>query len=273
MNNKKIENKVIVITGASSGIGQALALEFARRKNNMMITGRNNERLNNVAKEILSLNSNVITFTGDISIEENCKKIIESTINTYGKIDILVNNAGISMRALFSEVDISVLKKIMDINFWGTVYCTKYALPFLLQSKGSVVGISSVAGYRGLPGRSGYSASKFAMNGFLEVLRTENIKTGLHVLTACPGFTSSNIRNTALSKDGTPQAESPLDETKLMSAQKTAEKIINAIEKRKKFLILTKQGKLTVFLNKICPSIMDKIVYNHMAKEPNSPFK
>ncbi|MCD4684121.1 MAG: SDR family NAD(P)-dependent oxidoreductase, partial [Bacteroidales bacterium] len=180
---------------------------------------------------------------------------------------------GISMRALFEDTELSVIKKLMDINFWGTVYCTKYALPHLLKTKGSVVGVSSIAGYKGLPGRTGYSASKFAMHGFLEVLRIENMKKGLHVLTACPGFTASNIRNTALAADGSQQSESPRDEEKMMSAEDVADKIIGAIEKKKDRLTLTTQGKLTVLLNKFFPKFMDKMVYNHMAKEADSPFK
>jgi short-subunit dehydrogenase len=143
----------------------------------------------------------------------------------------------------------------------------------LLKSKGSLVGISSIAGYKGLPGRTGYSSSKFAMQGLLEVIRIENRKKGLHVLIAAPGFTTSNIRNVALAKDGTMQGETPLDEDKLMPAEMVAKKIADAIEKRKRTLILTTLGKMMVLINKFFPSIMDKMVYNHMAKEHDSPFK
>src|SRR5690606_5748812 len=148
--------------------------------------------------------------------EEDCERLIQATIQQFGRIDLLINNAGISMRALFKDLDLKVLKQVMDINFWGTVYCTKFALPYLLQQKGSIVGISSVAGFKGLPARTGYSSSKFAMHGFLESVRIENLDAGLHVLIACPGFTASNIRNTALAKDGNIQGESPLDEGKIM---------------------------------------------------------
>jgi short-subunit dehydrogenase len=177
------------------------------------------------------------------------------------------------MRALFEDVDLSVLRRLMDTNFWGTVYCSKFALPYLMKSKGSLVAISSIAGYKGLPGRTGYSSSKFAIQGLLEVIRIENRKKGLHVLIAAPGFTASNIRNVALAKDGSQQGETPLDESKLMPAETVAIKIADAIEKRKRTLILTTQGKMTVLLNKFFPTFMDKMVYNHMAKEPDSPFK
>lgn len=268
-----MKNKVVVITGASSGIGKALAFEFAALGAKLVIAARNQEKLKKIEEELSSKQYDVLTVATDVSIENDCKILIERSIEKYGAIDILINNAGISMRALFEEVDMTVLHQLMDINFWGTVYCTKYALPYLLKSKGSVVGVSSIAGYKGLPGRTGYSASKFAMQGFLETLRIENLKNNLHVLIACPGFTASNIRNTALAKDGSMQGESPLDEKKLMSAEKVAHHIINAIKKRKHRIVLTTQGKLIVLLNKFFPKLMDKMVYNHMAKEPNSPFK
>lgn len=142
-----------------------------------------------------------------------------------------------------------------------------------MKNKGSVIGISSIAGYRGLPGRTGYSSSKFALNGFLEVLRTEMLKQGVHVLTACPGFTTSNIRKRSLTNDGSLQGDSPRDEAKMMSAEECAQHIYKATVNRKNILILTAQGKLTVFLNKWFPSLTDKLVYNAMAKEKNSPLK
>ncbi len=176
------------------------------------------------------------------------------------------------MRAAFSDTDLEVLKKVMNTNFWGTVYCTKYALPYLLKSKGTVAGISSIAGKAGLPGRTGYSASKFALEGFLESLRIENLNTGLHVLTVCPGFTESNIRNTALSKDGTPQGESPREEEKMMKAEEVAERIYDAVIKRKREIILTTEGKLTVLLKKFFPAWLDKMIYKNLKREPGTPF-
>lgn len=265
--------KVVVITGSSSGIGKALAYEFAKKNYKVILAARNLESLQNIKEDISKFNSNIDICKTDVSIENDCKNLIDFTINKFGKIDILVNNAGISMRALFEELDLSVIKTVMDINFWGTVYCTKYALPHLLQNKGSVVGVSSIAGYKGLPGRTGYSASKFAMHGFLETLRIENLRKGLHVMIACPGFTASNIRKTALNKSGLQQGESPRDESQMMSAEEVAKRIVKGIESRKRTLTMTSQGKLTILLNKLCPSWVDKIVYKHMAKEPDSPFK
>jgi short-subunit dehydrogenase len=268
-----IKDKIVVITGASSGIGKALAMEYARRGANVVMSGRNQERLTKAAEEVRALGTKVLEVKSDVAVEEDCKMLIDKSLEAFGGIDILINNAGISMRAVFEDTDLKVLRELMDINFWGTVYCTKFALPSLLKNHGSVVGVSSIAGYKGLPGRTGYSASKFAMHGFLETLRIENMKKNLHVLIACPGFTASNIRNTALNEKGEVQGESPRDEEKMMSAEEVAIKIADAVKKKKDRLTLTSQGKLTVLLNKFFPKFLDKQVYNHMAKEPDSPFK
>ncbi|MBX9852111.1 MAG: SDR family oxidoreductase [Cytophagaceae bacterium] len=268
-----MKNKVIIITGGSSGIGKACAEHFGKAGSKIVITGRNQENLDKEVKALQKAGIDALGVNADVSIENDNIKVITETINKFGKIDVLINNAGISMRALFEDLDVSVIRKVMDINFYGTVYATKYALPYIIKSKGSIVGISSIAGYRGLPGRTGYSASKFAMQGFMESLRTELLKKEVHVLVACPGFTASNIRNTALSKDGKTQGESPRDEEKMMSPEEVAEAIYIAVKKRKRDLVLTMQGKMTVFLNKWFPSFMDRMVYNHMAKEKDSPLK
>jgi len=266
----QFKDKVVIITGASSGIGFACAQVFGKEGAKLVMFARNVDKLESAADEIKALGAEVLTVIGDVSNEKDGKNLVETTIEQFGRIDILINNAGISMRALFKDVEIDVIKQIMDINFWGTVYCTKYALPHILESKGSVVAVSSIAGFRGLPGRSGYCASKAAIHAFMETLRTENLRKGVHFLLACPGFTSSNIRNTALSQDGSVQSENPLDENKLMSAEEVAIKIMKAIRYRKRDLILTSQGKLTVFFNKWLPGWMDGRVYEHYLKEKNS---
>jgi dehydrogenase/reductase SDR family member 7B len=270
-----LKNKVVIITGASSGIGKATAEAFAAKGAKLVLNARNEILLNTAIEELKKQfgTVDIIGVAGDVAIEDDCKKIIEQAAKHFGKIDVLINNAGISMRALFADADLAVLKKVMDINFWGTVYCTKYALPYLLDSKGSLVGISSIAGHKGLPARTGYSSSKFAMQGFLEAIRIENLKKDLHVLIACPGFTTSNIRYTALKADGSKQGDSPVDEKNVMSAEEVAQHLYKAIAYRKRDLILTTQGKLIVLLNKFFPVWMDKMVYKTFAKEPDSPLK
>lgn len=267
-----MKDKVVIITGASSGIGKACAEVFAENGCRVMVAARQKEKIDELVLQLRNKGLHVAGCSADVSKEEDCKMIIESTIKQFGQIDILICNAGISMRALFEDVEMSVLQRVMGVNFWGTVYCTKYALPYLLKTKGSVVGVSSIAGKKGLPGRTGYSASKFAMEGFLETLRIENLKKDLHVLVACPGFTSSNIRNSALSKDGIAQGESPRDEKSMMSAEEVAKRIYVAVKNRKRDLVLTVNGKITVLLNKFFPAIIDKLVYWHMAKEKDTPL-
>ncbi len=263
-----LKNKTVIITGASSGIGKACAEEFAKQGANLVLGARQYVTLCEITQDLETrYNIKAVAVQCDVSKEKDCEHLIKQAFLTFERIDILINNAGISMRALFKDLDLVVLRNLMDVNFWGAVYCTKYALPQLLKNKGSVVGVSSIAGYRGLPGRTGYSASKFALNGFLEALRVENLKTGLHVMIASPGFTSSNIRNVALVKDGSAQGESSMDEGKMMSSKKVAEIIVQGVNNRKRSLIITRQGKLTVLLNKFLPGWLDGLIYNHFTKE------
>jgi short-subunit dehydrogenase len=270
----KLKDKVIIITGASSGIGKALATQFARRGATLVLGARQYVTLCEIAQSLQQqYNIKAIAVECDVTSETDCEHLVKQAILTFGKIDVLINNAGISMRALFKDTDVQVLKSLMDVNFWGMVYCTKYAMPELLKTQGSVVGVSSIAGYKGLPGRTGYSASKFAMNGFLDALRVENLKTGVHVMTACPGFTASNIRNTALNKDGRQQGESTLHEEKMMTADEVAQIIADGVENRERTLVMTGQGKLTVLLNKLIPGVLDKLVYNVFAKEKDPLLK
>lgn len=258
------QNKVVVVTGGSEGIGKALVDAFLQQGAKVATCGRNYDKLYQL--QSLHTGKPLLVHTADVSKEQECALFIETVMKAFGTIDILVNNAGISMRSVVAEVSLETIRKVMDINFWGTVYCTKFALPQIIKNKGTVVGVSSIAGYRGLPGRSGYSASKFAMNGWLEALRTELLDSGTNVMWVCPGFTTSNIRNVALNKHGDSQGESPMDEANMMSAQECASHILTAITKRKRTLVLTFTGKRTVFLNKLFPSLADKLVRNFFFK-------
>ena len=269
----KFDSKVAIITGASSGIGKALAFEISKRGAKVVLGARNKETLDNIVKQINLLGGKALAVKCDVSIESDCKNLIDLAYSEYGRIDFLINNAGISMRAIFDDVDLSVLHSLMNVNFWGTVYCTKYALPYLIESKGSLSGVSSIAGFHGLPGRTGYSASKYAMLGFLETIRVENIKKGLHVMIAAPGFTESNVRNAALTADGSNQGESPRVEEKMMTSAEVAFVIANALERRKRQVVMTTVGKSAVLIKKFFPAFLDKMFYKAMAKEPNSPLK
>lgn len=268
-----MKDKVVVITGGTSGIGKALAEVFGTRGSKIVITGRNSEALSTVVGELTEKGIKVHGIKADVTSDEDNRRMAEEAVQVFGKIDVLINNAGISMRALFEDVDPQVIRKVMEINFFGAVLATKYCLPEVIRNRGSIVGISSIAGFRGLPARTGYSASKFALNGFLESLRTELLHSGVHVLTACPGFTASNIRKRSLTVDGTSQGESPRDEGEMMTAEECAAHIHRATVKRRRTLVLTLQGKLAVFLNKWLPAFADRMVYNVMRKEANSPIR
>ncbi len=264
--------KVVIITGASSGIGEACAYAFAKEGAKLVLSARNKEKLNLVEKKLISQGIEVLAVTCDVRNEIECKQLIESAFAYFGEIDVLINNAGISMRALFKDVEIGVMEQLMQTNFWGAVYCTKYALPYLLERKGSVIGVNSWAGFTGLPARTGYTASKFALLGFLEALRVENLKTGLHVGSIFPGYTTSNIRNTALNARGEAQLESPLEEKKLMPAAEVASEIVNMVRRRRKYHILTFTGKLMYWVNKLFPNYVDRKVFEVVSREKDSPF-
>lgn len=269
-----LKDKTVVITGASSGIGKALAQEMAKRGANIVLAARQYVTLCEITAALeKEYGIKALAIQADVSKEEDCEALVKQTILTFGKLDVLINNAGLSMRALFKDLELSVLKDLMDVNFWGTVYCTKYALPEILKTTGSIVAVSSIAGYRGLPGRTGYSSSKFAMNGFMESLRTELLKTGVHVMVACPGFTTSNIRVAALSQDGTAHGETSMEEGKMMTAEEVAQRICDGIEQKKRTLIMTRQGKLAVWVNKLFPAFADKKVFELFTKEKNPLIK
>lgn len=257
------KDKVIAITGGSDGIGKALIEELIPLGARIATCARHYDKLYSLQMQY----SNVMlhTITSDVSNELDCQRFIESTINTFGGIDILINNAGINIRGMFLETGVEAIKKIMDVNFYGSVYCTKYALPSILERKGTIVGITSVAGYRGLPGRSGYSASKFALQGWLEALRTELLETGVNVMWVAPGYTSSNVRNAAPLSNSQGEIV-PSDEEKMMPVDECARYIINAIEKRKRNLVLTFNGKRAVFMNKFFPAWADKLTHKFFIK-------
>lgn len=258
------KDKVVVVTGGTDGIGKALVDELLQAGAKVATCGRDHDKLYRLQSSYPS--SFLHTMVADVSSENDCRRFIETTLKIFGSIDVLINNAGISMRALLKDASMEVTRKVMEINFFGAVYCTKYALSSLIEKKGIIVGISSIAGYRGLPGRSAYSASKYALQGWLEAIKTELLADNVHVMWVSPGFTTSNIRNAALNKDAQAHGDTPLDEGKLMSAEECAKRILAAVSKKKRSLVMTFQGKQTVFLNKFFPKLADKLTYKFFFK-------
>ncbi len=271
--NRFLKDKVVVITGASSGIGESMALVYAKMGAKVSISARNRDKLQELSKIISDFGGEVFYQQCDVAIESDCKEMIEATVKHFGSIDIIVCNAGLSMRALFDDVELSVLHRLMDVNFWGTVNCVKYALPHIQKSKGSIVGISSVAGIHGLPARTGYSASKYAMVGFLDTIRVENLKKGVHVMVASPGFVATNVRFTALNQEGKTQGETPRDEAKMMTPDEVAMRVLKGVKRRKRSITMDFNGRASTIIKKISPRLLDKLFYNAMAKEPDSPLK
>ena len=272
MKIKYFRDKVIIVTGASSGIGLATANLFATLEAKVVMAARSIDKLEEMRAKMPDP-TKVLCVKTDVSKEADCANLIKQTVEKFGRIDILINNAGISMRAMFLDLDLDVIRRLMDTNFWGTVYCTKFALPYLLESKGSVVGVISTAGYLGLPGRTGYSASKFAVRGFLDTLRVEHRYDGLHVMVFAPGFTASNIRNMALTADGSPQGTTPRNESKMMTAERVAQRMAYGLRVRKNEILLTPVGKITKFFTFALPRFVEWVEYQMMAKEPESPIK
>lgn len=251
------KNKVVVVTGGSDGIGKALIEQLLPMGAKIATCARNQDKLYDL--QLRHSNAPLHCIVADVSNYNDCKLFIESTLNQFGCIDILINNAGIAMKSLFKDAELDVFRKVMEINYFGTVYCTKLALNSIKERKGTIVGLSSIAGYRGLPGRSGYSASKFAIIGLLEALRIELEDDGVNVMWVSPGFTRSNTRISALNERGQMQGQSPVIENDLMSPEACARYIIRSIVKRKRTLVLTFLGKQTVFLAKFFPSLADKL--------------
>lgn len=264
--------QTVVITGGSSGIGEACAKLYASKGYYVVFTGRNEENLKRVKEQIVGLGGEADYQVANVTSEEDTKRVLLFSLEKYGRLDVLICNAGVSMRAVFKDVDLSVFEDILKVNLMGAVSYVKHAMPYLEQSKGSIVGMSSVNGYRGTPGRSAYSASKFALQGFFESLRLELKDKGVHVMVVNPGYTNTNIRHTALRGDGVVQGESPRDESKMMSASRVAHALYHGQQKRRRDIILTPLGRALIFLNKIFPWWMDRTVYRVMKKEDPALF-
>ena len=267
-----MDQKTIIITGGASGIGLATAKMFLEQGHIVVMADIHEDRLKEAAKECDLGPDRLLPLKVDVTSETQCKSMVDKTIESFGQLDVMINNAGISMRSLFLDLDLEVIRRVMDVNFWGTVYCSYHALPHLIQSKGSLVAITSIAGKHGLPGRTGYSASKFAIQGLMESIRIEHLTSGLHVLTFAPGFTCTNIRSSALKSDGSEQGVSPVNEKRFMSAEAVAKKLYRAIQTRRREAVLTLSGKVTKMGNCMFPKTLDKIYFAYIAREPDSPI-
>ena len=254
------EDKAVIITGASSGIGRELAYQLAKQGAWLSLAARNGERLATVARECQARGGKAVAILTDVSEQAQCAQLIQRTVDHYQRIDMLVNNAGITMWADFEEVlDIGFYEQMMRVNYLGSVYCTYYALPFLKKTQGRIVGISSLGGKNGLPKRSGYVASKHAMTGFFDSLRIEIAEYGISVTMIYPGFVATETRERALGADGKPIGKSPVREVEAMTAEDCVQLIIQAAAARRRELVMTWRGKIGLWLKLIAPGLVDRI--------------
>ena len=253
-------DNVVILTGASEGIGRALALALAPQRPRLVVAARNLERLETLAEECRALGAEVMPVETDVTDAAQCRRLADNTVETFGRIDTLVANAGVTMWTRLDELeDWSVLEKVMAVNYLGAAYCTMAALPYLRESRGRIVAVASLAGLTGVPERTGYSASKHAMVGFFDSLRIELEDTGVTVTVVAPDFVVTQIHRRALGTDGRPLGETPMQESRIMTAERCAELIVDAMEKRQRLLITSRRGKLGRWVRLVAPGLIDRI--------------
>ncbi len=256
----RMQDRVVVITGASKGIGAELARQLAARGARLVLAARSEGDLEAVARACRGAGAQVLVVKADVAVERDCQAIMSGAALAFGGIDVLVNNAGMTMWARFEDIaDLSILERIMQVNYMGAVYCTRHALPFLRRSRGVLVGISSLAGRTGVPTRTGYSAAKHAMAGFFDSLRIELADSGVAVTMVYPGFVATGIRENATGPDGRPIGVSPVKEGEVMGVEQCARLIVRAIERRDREVVMTARGKMGLWLKLLAPSLVDRI--------------
>ena len=268
-----MENKVVVITGGSSGAGEALAYRFSSEGFNVVIGGTNLERLKKVQSKIQSSGSKCEYIVHDVSLEREVKKMIDHTIKSYGRLDVLICNAGISYRSVFENANLDVFEKLFRINFFGSIYSVKYSIPHLAKTNGSIIAMSSLNGFIATPTRSAYVSSKHAMQGFFDSIRLELIKKNIHVMVASPGYFESNFRKNTLKSDGNKEGSTSRDEKGRMSTKVLADKIFHWYKNKKRDLIFTFRGKLAHLIKNWFPKLSDKLAYKEILNERESLLK
>jgi short-subunit dehydrogenase len=262
-----MKNNVVIITGASKGIGAELARQMAAQGALLALAARDRPALEKVAAECVALGARAEVIVTDVAIEEDCRRMVERTNAAFGRIDTLVNNAGATMWARFEDIgDMSILARLMQVNYMGAVYCTHHALPHLRQSRGRIVGIASLTALTGVPTRSGYAAAKHAMRGFFDSVRIELADSGVTVTMIYPGFVSTGIRENATGPDGKPIEVSPVKEGEVMSVEECARITLAAIAARRREVVMTARGRLAMFLKIVAPGLVDDIARRAIEK-------
>jgi NAD(P)-dependent dehydrogenase (short-subunit alcohol dehydrogenase family) len=255
--------KVVIVTGASQGIGKALCLELAAQRPRLVLAARDRAALAEVAALCSARGAETLVVPTDVVDEPSCRALVAAAVERFSTVDVLVNNAGIGMLARFEDVsDLSQYERLMRVNYLGSVYPTFHALPYLKQSRGQIVAVSSLAGLCGVPMRSAYSATKHAQMGFFDSLRIELRGTGVSVTVIAPYFVQSEIRRRSPGPDGRTLEASPIRESEIMSAEECARQMVRAMERRERMLVMTLKGKLGRWLGLAFPALVD-----HLAAE------
>lgn len=260
MKKTGFRENVVIITGASFGIGQELAIQLAKKGAWLALGARNVERLEEVSQQCIKLGGKAIVIPTDVGIESQCQNLIMRTIAEYGQLDTLINNAGIGIASRFDEMqDLTIFEKVIQVNFFGSVYCTYYALPYLKETQGRLVGVSSLRGKFPSANADGYGASKHAMAGFFDSLRVELANSGVSVTMIYPGWVCTGISSRAIKADGNFSGQISVHEKNAMPVETCARMIIQAVEKRKREVIMTLQGKFGLWLRLIAAGVVDQI--------------
>jgi len=255
-----LTDQIVVLTGASEGIGRAMALELARQRLALVLAARSRERLEEVARECEAAGSECLVVPTDVTDPQQCRALIDAAIARFGRLDVLINNAGSTMWSRFDAlIDLGVIEQVMRVNYLGAVYLTAAALPWLKQSQGRLVAVTSVAGLTGVPERTGYAASKHAMTGFFDSLRIELDGSGVTVTVIAPDFVRSEIHKRALGPDGRPLGASPMQVARIMTAERCARMAVRAIDRRQRLLITSARGRVGRWLKLFAPSLIDRI--------------
>lgn len=262
-----MEGKVVVITGAAGGIGRALCLRFGLSGAKVGLADINSERLGMLSEELEAQGIDCLGLPLDVADEEACRRAMTAVIEHFGRIDVLVNNAGITHRSAFCDTETKVYRRVMEVNYFGSVNCTKAALDELIRSRGQIVVTSSVAGFAPLLGRTGYAASKHALHGLFDTLRSELKRYGVAITIVCPGFTATDIGKHALDADGRPTRHPQSAVGKAASPESVADEIYRSAVKRKRLTILSGVGRLSRLMTRFCPALFERIMERSLRAE------
>jgi short-subunit dehydrogenase len=268
MRSNPFQGKAIIVTGASAGIGRAMARQLASQGARLAIAARRAERLEEVAEECRRMGGEAIAIPTDVADEAQCKSLVERTVAAYGRLDMLVSNAGMATAALFEELpDLRLFKHTMDVNFYGCVHCVRHAIPHLKKTQGRIVAVSSAAGKTAVPYNAPYVASKFAMHGFLDSLRMELSPHGVSVTLVCPWWVVSEFHQSMLDKDGAPAGRrgSAIHTDRMMSAERCAHITLRAASRRRREVWMGFAG-VAAWLKLLSPRLLDLLAVEAFMK-------